>query len=327
MLLRKHASLSVEIIQYSAFVTTIATSDLRRLASARSAEIAAKRPDLTPALALQRDILRLLMDAAERLEDSNEPAAPGMTRDPVLAKWTRGVPAFRGVAVAFPSALKDMLPEVCDVLARGGAGESAVHIKDALTTGEMNAESLLRVSFARDQKAIRTSSIHMGMAPDLVWLVGELGSSVLAHRLQASVLTAPGLHERVRDWDRGYCPCCGSWPALVEWLNGARVLRCSFCAASWELTSHRCIYCGNADKRFVAAAPDMAHQGRRLELCGGCGSYTKVIEVGSLTPFPLVAIEDLATMDLDEGAIGREYGRPPLFDLDAIDPPARSGCG
>jgi formate dehydrogenase maturation protein FdhE len=69
----------------------------------------------------------------------------------------------------------------------------------------------------------------------------------------------------------------------------------------------------------------MARQNRRLELCAGCGSYTKVIEVDALTPFPLIAIEDLATLDLDEGAMGREYSRPPMFDLDAIDPPA-SAC-
>jgi hypothetical protein len=31
-------------------------------------------------------------------------------------------------------------------------------------------------------------------------------------------------------------------------------------------------------------------------------------------------------MDLDEGAMSREYRRPDLFDLDAIDPPA-SECG
>jgi formate dehydrogenase formation protein len=307
-------------------IGTYGTNELRQLASSKSAEIAEKRPDLKPALALQGGILQLLMVAGERLDDSAARAVRELTPDLILAKWTRGVPAFRGVAVVFPSALKDMLTELCEVLVQGGAGDSAIHIKDALSKGEMNAESLLRVSFARNEKAIRTSSIHMGMAPDLVWLLGELGSSVLAHRLQSALLNSPELHNSVRDWDRGYCPCCGSWPALVELVNGARVLRCSFCAASWELTSYRCIYCGNADNRFVAAAPDMAHQDRRLELCGACGSYTKAIEVSSLTPFPLIAIEDLATMDLDEGAMGREYSRPPLFDLDAIDPPALSGC-
>ena len=308
-------------------IGTYGTNELRQLASSKSAEIAAKRPYLKPALALQLEILHILLDADERLEDPATPAVSEMTPDLILAKWTRGVPAFRGVAVAFGSELKSMLPALCDVLVQGGAGDSARHLRDALTKGEIDAESLLRVSFARNQKAIRTSSIHMGLAPDLVWLLGELGSSVVAHRSQSALLNTPELQNGVRDWNRGYCPCCGSWPALLELLSGSRVLRCSFCAASWELKSHRCIYCGNADNRFVAAAPDMARQDRRLELCGACGSYTKVIEVSSLTPFPLMAIEDLETMDLDEGAMGREYGRPPLVDLDAIDPPALSGCG
>jgi formate dehydrogenase maturation protein FdhE len=105
------------------------------------------------------------------------------------------------------------------------------------------------------------------------------------------------------------------------------VLRCSYCAAAWPLASSRCVYCGNQDDRFVAAAPDVLNAGRRLELCGACGGYTKVIDVASLTPFPLIAIEDLATMKLDEGAMNRAYRRPDLFDLDVIDPPTEPACG
>ena len=70
----------------------------------------------------------------------------------------------------------------------------------------------------------------------------------------------------------------------------------------------------------MVAAPDVARPERRVELCGACGGYTKVIATDSLTPFPLIAIEDLATMDLDEGAMARGYHRPDLFDLDVIDP-------
>ena len=221
--------------------------------------------------------------------------------------------------------VEQLLPALCDALANGGAGESAVHIRNALISGAVNAGSLLQVSLARNQKAIRTSSIHLGFAPDLVWLIGELGSSPLAHYLQTRVLDS-SIRHALRTWDRGYCPCCGSWPAFIELLNGARLLRCSFCAAAWELRSCRCTYCGNADDRFVAAAPDRARKDRRVELCGDCGSYTKVLEVNALTPFPLMAIEDLASLDLDQGAMDRDYGRPKLFDLDAIDPPSLSGC-
>ena len=87
------------------------------------------------------------------------------------------------------------------------------------------------------------------------------------------------------------------------------------------------MYCGNADERFVAAAPNIARRDRRLELCGSCGNYTKVIDVPSATAFPLLAIEDLSTVELDQGAMAREYGRPKLFDLDRIEPRAsRNGC-
>jgi hypothetical protein len=45
-----------------------------------------------------------------------------------------------------------------------------------------------------------------------------------------------------------------------------------------------------------------------------------VIDVQEPTPFPLLAIADLATISLDEGAMNRGYRRPELFDLDAIEP-------
>ena len=70
----------------------------------------------------------------------------------------------------------------------------------------------------------------------------------------------------------------------------------------------------------VAAAPEVSEAQRRVELCGGCSGYTKVIDVREPAPFPLLAIADLATMHLDEGAMNRGYRRPELFDLDAIEP-------
>ena len=86
MLLRKRAFLTLEIIQYRALVTTIGTNALRQLASSKSAEIAVKTPDLRPALALQMEMLHLLIDAADELDDSCEAAAPELTPDRVMAK-------------------------------------------------------------------------------------------------------------------------------------------------------------------------------------------------------------------------------------------------
>ena len=98
-------------------------------------------------------------------------------------------------------------------------------------------------------------------------------------------------------------------------------------ASTWALTRRQCVYCANGDDRFLVAAPDVDRPGRRVELCGACGCYTKAVDAPSLTPFPLIAIEDLATMDLDEGAMARGYHRPDLFDLDTIEPPPTPNCG
>jgi hypothetical protein len=318
-------------------VPTIHTDDLWRRALERWAEIGAISPDLTPAAALQRRLLRLILDGSSRLD---LPLPSGLTAPSAKEKWRRGVPALRNEEVPAPEALKDLLPDFCTAIAEGGAGDSALHIRDALLHGDIDAGSLLSVSLARNQKAVRTSALHMGFSPDLVWLVGELGSAPLAHHLQ--VLLCAGLppsqnasadHRAFgeaapvgpEDWDRGYCPFCGSWPVLIESQHGAYALRCSFCALAWTLRSRRCIYCANAGDSFVAAAPDPNRGRRRVDLCGQCGSYTKVIEVAGPTPFPLLAIEDLASMDLDQGAMDRGYRRPELHDLDGVEP-IKSSC-
>jgi Protein involved in formate dehydrogenase formation len=301
---------------------------LWRRATARWAEITADLPDLAPAVALQQRILRLMIGAANSLE---EHLPVTLTAESILAKWDRGLPVLRNEVIPVPAALKDVLPELCTALAECGAGDSAVHIRDAIAAKAIDADSLLGVSLARNQKAIRTSALHMGFSPDLVWLLGELGSAPLAHQLSAGFEKGVGRDFRSAPtkipsdpffaWNRGYCPFCGSWPAFIEAHQGVHTLRCSYCALGWSLQSHRCIYCGNAGENFVAAAPDVHWPQRRVDLCGQCSGYTKVIDVKDPTPFPLLSIEDLATMPLDQGAMDRGYRRPELFDLETIEPP------
>ncbi len=290
---------------------TIYRNTLWRQATARWTEIRAISTDLHPAIALQQQLVQLTLDAAEQI-DQPLPATLSAVR--VLEKWQRGVPALRNEEVAIPEFLRHLLPSFCTALAEGGAGDSVLHIRDALIDGHIDAGSLLSVSLARNRKAMRTSALHMGFSPDLIWLVGELGSSPLAHHLQVQLLAG------ITQWDRGYCPFCGSWPVFIESRHGLRELRCSFCALGWTLQSHRCIYCGNGGDNFIAAAPDVSRARHRVELCGQCACYTKVIEVAEPIPFPLLAIEDLASIGLDHGAMERQYGRPDLYDLDSIEP-------
>ena len=296
------------------------TRESRDLAAAnRWAALLSLRPELEPAVALQHELLAQVTDLVELIERGRLPrlSLPGRY---LAAKLQRGVPALAGEPIPLPvPLLKPALLRLCDALARGGAGDAAEHIRSQLHETRIDAGALLAASLKRDQTAIRTVAVHHGLAPDLVWLVAELAVSPFVFVLQRTLFDResehPDLHAALDRWNHGYCPLCGSWPALAEVAATHRVLRCSFCALAWTPDAYACVYCGEHGEKFVTAAPDEERKDRRLEVCGTCGSYLKTLDVPTLTPFPLLAISDLETMDLDMAAMEKGYHRPALKDF------------
>ena len=53
----------------------------------------------------------------------------------------------------------------------------------------------------------------------------------------------------------------------------------------------------------MTAAPNEERKDRRVEVCRTCGGYLKTIDIGELSPFPLLAISDIETTDLDVAAM------------------------
>jgi FdhE protein len=282
------------------------------MAQRRWAAIREARPDLEPALSLQGRLLGLVIDLSAAISGAR---LPRLSLPPkyLAAKLARGVPALSAEPIPVPAAtLTPVLLKLCEELAAGGAGDAAEHVREIIAEGRLDAGSLLTASLNRDQESIRTGAIHRGLAPDLVWLVAELAISPFVHALQRSLFANDELGDALRAWNHGYCPACGSWPALAEVVGGHRTLRCSFCATAWELNTYACIYCGESGDQFVTAAPNEERKDRRVELCRACGSYLKTVDVPELSPFPLLAVADLETMELDVAAMEHGYARPPL---------------
>ena len=298
---------------------SMSSDDLLRRGETRWEQIRTEHPDLGPAVDLQRRLVTRVIEIVSALERDSLPQMSLGTAY-ISDKLARGVPVLRDEVIPIPlSVLGPPIVEFCDQLARGGAGEVALHFRETLESGRIDTGALLRASLARDQDAIRVKATHLGLSPDLVWLVAEMGVGPLAHVLQHRFLTVCGdrdtdhdVVEALAGWDRGYCPACGSWPALAEVCQGRRVLRCSFCGGDWRLCAYRCTYCHESAEQFVTTAPDMERPGRRLELCGTCRGYLKCVELADTTPFPLLPIEDLASSDLDVAAMDRGYMRPSI---------------
>jgi Protein involved in formate dehydrogenase formation len=299
-------------------IPAISRSNLLVAAERRWTAVRLARPDLEPALALQHRLLTLITELTATLEGGR---IPRLSLPPkyLAAKLARGVPAFTGEPIPLPApAMRPALLGLCEALEAGGAGQAAAHIRTSIDAGAIEAGSLLTASLNRDQTAIRTGAVHRGLAPDLVWLIAELAVSPFAYLLQRTLLggeVAAALDAALDSWPHGYCPACGSWPAIGEVVGGHRTLRCSFCSSAWELRTYACIYCAESGEAFVTSAPNRERTDRRLELCSSCGGYLKTADLPELSPFPLLSISDIETTDLDVAAMKHGYGRPPLKDF------------
>jgi hypothetical protein len=289
-------------------------------ADARWRLLAASRPDLQPAIDLQRQLVGVMLHLYDGLERGRVPRLslpPGY----LAAKLGRGVPALAGEPIQPPAdLLGPALLHFCEALSRGGAGAAADHIHSAILGAGIDAGSLLAASLSRDRHAIQAGATRHGLSPDLLWLIAEMAASPFACVLQQTVMkpdSHPRLAAALDRWTHGYCPACGSWPALAEVLSGQPVLRCSFCSLAWTVPAETCAYCGEHPPQFETLTPEATPSGRGLQICRACLGYLKAVHVPGLSPFPLVTIADLETADLDAEAMERGFERPQLRELAA----------
>lgn len=279
--------------------------------------IEAERPDIAAAVALQRLLVARSLDLGAML-DEHAPATLTLAPAEAASRLKAKRPALPESAVELDATrFEPFVLAFCDDLAQGGSGRPAKRVRGVIERREIDLGALLTASLMRRQQDIRTAAQLAGVAPDLLWLTAELGAAPLAHRLQHRHVTGAAdaggtLRAALDAWDRGNCPACGSWPALVEVVADDRRLRCSFCGAAWGQAARRCIYCGETGEALLAAAAEDGRRDRIVELCRACRGYLKRVTVDGPTPFELLPVEDLASSDLDAGAADRGYVRPPM---------------
>lgn len=300
----------------------MAADDILDEAEQRWQRTADQRPELAAAVDLQR----VLVTRSTELAAETARIARGATaaRPDLLARLRRGEAPVLNLAVEIDAdRVLPFLLGFCSDFAAGGAGEPARRVRAAIEGREIDPGSLLRASLARQQEAIRMRAHHLGLAPDLVWLVAELAVGPVANRLQHDALAAASVPRAARDamraWRHGHCPACASWPALAESRDAERHLRCSFCGADWTPPDVACVYCNRAGDAFLTASAAPDRPARRIEFCRACGAYLKHVDAPAATPFLMLPVLDLETSDLDLLAVERGYARPPMRQIATAD--------
>lgn len=118
----------------------------------------------------------------------------------------------------------------------------------------------------------------------------------------------------LEDWQRGYCPVCGSSPEMSE-INGEgqRYFLCSFCGFRWPGERLKCPFCENREQGKLHYFYEENREAYRVDLCDNCGRYIKTVDSRKLDYTPDLILEDITTTHLDILALERGYRRPAIF--------------
>jgi len=111
-------------------------------------------------------------------------------------------------------------------------------------------------------------------------LLKYLGWNAAAGYLRVVVAAFSAWRDDER-WIRGYCPTCGSAPAMAQ-LAGKdpgrkRLLCCGCCRARWQFSRTACPFC-EADAQRLATLTIEGEGGLRIDHCESCGGYLKTYD-------------------------------------------------
>jgi FdhE protein len=113
-------------------------------------------------------------------------------------------------------------------------------------------------------------------------------------------------------WLRGYCPVCGSLPALLVLEDqGDRRGYCSWCGAKWQLHRLQCPTCDNRHHDSLAYMYSEDEPRYRIQYCRLCKCYFKLIDVRENIEPPYLPLEEWTTLHLDLLAQKSGWKQPP----------------
>jgi FdhE protein len=120
-------------------------------------------------------------------------------------------------------------------------------------------------------------------------------------------------------WMRGYCPTCGSAPAMAQ-LAGKdpgrkRLLFCGGCLTRWQYSRTACPFC-EADAQRLATLTIEGEGGLRIDHCETCRGYLKTYDGEGNEA---LLLSDWSSLHLDVLAQDRGWKRvaSSLYDLPA----------
>ena len=183
----------------------------------------------------------------------------------------------------------------------------------------------LKMALKKDQLDLKTcmESMLNGRDEEIEQTAFRFGTDTLTLKFILEQILKPLIEKQAESlrsviqnlsWQKGYCPVCGSFPALsyLKGDEGQRWLMCGICSHEWRFMRTQCPFCENEDpeKWELCFVEDRAYE--RAEMCHQCKRYIVSIDL-RIYPYdfiPEVAV--VGTMYLD--ILAQEKGFLPITD-------------
>ena len=183
--------------------------------------------------------------------------------------------------------------------------ENLVLIEDAVRNRALDIEKLLTRYYdeAYLKNVLRDTEVDESVLKFLVHMSIKPSIKVNVEKLKDKV--------DMRNWLRGYCPVCGSFPHMSELKGeGQRFFECSFCGFEWPSERLKCPFCENKDHESLHFFCEEGKEVYRVDVCDKCKQYIKTVDSRKLNFEPDLELEDIATIHLDMMASEKGFKRP-----------------
>ncbi len=140
---------------------------------------------------------------------------------------------FKEIALSLAGAVKEGMP---------GLAAEMNRLADLIAEDRLCLSDYFEVANNKN-KATASCGNLMKTCPSNAVFLTSLVARVLLERRAREIAEYLGEY----DWEKGYCPICGEFPAiaLIEEEGGKRFLHCSSCGQYWRFTRVVCPYCEN----------------------------------------------------------------------------------
>lgn len=251
---------------------------------------------IKPDYEIMLDLYGKIFIAQEKSKSSIRLKDYHMSDDILSLKTREGFPLVDiSQFVVDHEASEDLFKELCGILLNKGneLSDSVERVIDIVDSEKLNLNKLFTAFIKGDESFFDTIENDFNIDKKILGFVTY--NSVKPSLCVFSQMISRYLDEE-KEWDKGYCPICGSMPELsVFGDNGKRSLICGFCNHTWQSRRIYCPFCENADHETLHYYDIEDEEEYRVDVCDKCNRYIKTIDLKKVSRSVYLPLENIST--------------------------------